>query len=285
MALEIMKENVQIIQSLSDYPNQEEGLTAGEMKAKFDEAAVRLKKYLNDLVVPEINGKLSGDELNKAVSDAVELAFQSFDPAKIGAAPAGYGINNDFKTVATTAALDSYFTCGWVRFINTATDDLLMGYRTAIIRVDSFSNSTGNELLFQTAYLFSGAEQSVGKIQRFCTKGSWQPWEWIDPPMELGTEYRTTQRHNGKCVYAMRIDCGAMPNKSSKTISYAVPSGKVSGVLSCVGHTSQGDPLPYVTSSSNYQIAGTPGSVIITTNLDKTTTTATATIRYWKSVD
>lgn len=137
--------------------------------------------------------------------------------AEIGAAPAGYGLNNDFVTVNNTAALDSYFTCGWVRFINTVTDDLLMGYRTAIIRVDSYSNSTGNELLFQTAYLFSGAEQSVGKIQRFCTKGSWQPWEWVNPLMAIGTEYRTTERYMGKPVYARLVNLGAMPNATSKT--------------------------------------------------------------------
>lgn len=31
--------------------------------------------------------------------------------------------------------------------------------------------------------------------------GKWQPVEWINPPMELGTEYRTTERYLGKTVY------------------------------------------------------------------------------------
>lgn len=31
--------------------------------------------------------------------------------------------------------------------------------------------------------------------------GVWQPWEWVNPPMVPGVEYRTTKRHNGKPVY------------------------------------------------------------------------------------
>ena len=34
---------------------------------------------------------------------------------------------------------------------------------------------------------------------------SWQPFEWVDPPMEKDTEYRTTERHNGNPVYVERI--------------------------------------------------------------------------------
>lgn len=39
----------------------------------------------------------------------------------------------------------------------------------------------------------------------------WKPWEWIDPPMEAGVEYRTTERWMGKPVYTKLIDCGALP--------------------------------------------------------------------------
>lgn len=34
--------------------------------------------------------------------------------------------------------------------------------------------------------------------------GNWQPWEWINPPLLDGIEYRTTERHVGGPVYAMR---------------------------------------------------------------------------------
>ena len=48
-------EAVNIISQLTDYPNQEDGLTADELKAKFDKAATLIKEYLNDVIVPAIN--------------------------------------------------------------------------------------------------------------------------------------------------------------------------------------------------------------------------------------
>lgn len=44
---------------------------------------------------------------------------------------------------------------------------------------------------------------------------SWSEWEWENPPMIVGQEYRTTKRYEGKPVYAKYIDCGAMPAGSS----------------------------------------------------------------------
>lgn len=38
--------------------------------------------------------------------------------------------------------------------------------------------------------------------------GSWQPLEWKNPPMVANTEYRTTERINGKAVYKMADSAG-----------------------------------------------------------------------------
>lgn len=40
--------------------------------------------------------------------------------------------------------------------------------------------------------------------------GVWQPWEWVNPPMQLGVEYRTTERFLGKPVYVKAINFGAV---------------------------------------------------------------------------
>lgn len=203
MALEIMKENVQIIQSLSDYPNQEEGLTAGEMKAKFDEAAVRLKNYLNDLVVPEINGKLSGDELNKAVSDAVELAFQSFDLMKIGAAPAGFGLGTTgkVKTIQAVSELDAILQNGWYA-IYASTMQYIGGipFHSVTLEVSLYNDTQGHQTL-----RFIGNNTVCRRVM---SGGAWGEWEFENPPMVVGTEYRTTERYEGKTVYVKTINAG-----------------------------------------------------------------------------
>ena len=37
---------------------------------------------------------------------------------------------------------------------------------------------------------------------------TWGEWEWVNPPMAIGVEYRTTERWNGKPVYTALVDCG-----------------------------------------------------------------------------
>ena len=49
--------------------------------------------------------------------------------------------------------------------------------------------------------------------------------EWVNPPMSLGIEYRTTERWNGKPVYVMALDYGPLPNS---TATYADIPGWVS---------------------------------------------------------
>ena len=36
------------------------------------------------------------------------------------------------------------------------------------------------------------------------------PMEWLNPPMKLGVEYRTTERYNGKPVYKVALETGAL---------------------------------------------------------------------------
>ena len=48
--------------------------------------------------------------------------------------------------------------------------------------------------------------------------------EWINPPMVVGNEYRTTERWNGKVVYTMFKHCGATSTRTSTSS----PSGATS---------------------------------------------------------
>lgn len=43
--------------------------------------------------------------------------------------------------------------------------------------------------------------------------------EWLNPPMVVGEEYRTTERNNGKVVYAMKVDCGAWADKKQINVN------------------------------------------------------------------
>lgn len=56
-----------------------------------------------------------------------------------------------------------------------------------------------------------------------CNEGSgsaWKSWEWVSPPMVVGTEYRTTQRWMNAPVYTKIIGCGTASN--GKEVDYGL---------------------------------------------------------------
>lgn len=52
--------------------------------------------------------------------------------------------------------------------------------------------------------------------------GVWQPFEWVNPPMDLGVEYRTTERYLGKPVYVKVVDCGNLPDGTTKEVAHGI---------------------------------------------------------------
>lgn len=54
MALQKLTKDMQIIAKLDDEPNDVGGLTADELKAKFDEAGETIKSYLNDVLLKQL---------------------------------------------------------------------------------------------------------------------------------------------------------------------------------------------------------------------------------------
>lgn len=54
MAFEKFNKDMKIISALDDEPNDVGGLTAAELKAKFDEGGEAIKRYLNDTLIPAV---------------------------------------------------------------------------------------------------------------------------------------------------------------------------------------------------------------------------------------
>lgn len=88
MALTKLTKDMAIIQKLDDEPNDVGGLTAAELKAKFDEAGETVKEYLNETLLAELDGDdaaaslgavLNGERMSvQKALDLLQLAsFQS----------------------------------------------------------------------------------------------------------------------------------------------------------------------------------------------------------------
>lgn len=57
MALSKFEKDMAIISALDDEPNDVGGLTAAELKGKFDEGGQAIKQFLNETLTPQIDSE------------------------------------------------------------------------------------------------------------------------------------------------------------------------------------------------------------------------------------
>ena len=94
--------------------------------------------------------------------------------------------------------------------------------------------------------------------------------EWINPPMLVGVEYRTTERYDGKPVYVKVVDYGSMPNNTEAS-NYVLSAGL--NIISLSGfavHSSYNVPIPGHNSIRNMGYTRSSGNLWISTNTDAT---------------
>ena len=67
-------------------------------------------------------------------------------------------------------------------------------------------------------------DQSGSGLRRNSVDGgaTWNPWEWENPPVADGTEYRTIKRYDGKPVYAKRIVVENAPDSAMAVLSHGL---------------------------------------------------------------
>lgn len=156
-------------------------------------------------------------------------------------APGGYGLGEYAKHVSS-AEIDRTVLNGFYQLSNSITvDGVALYYPRMVVIAGDEKN------LIQELYSIVGNN----KLRRQCENSVWQPWEWENPPMQLGVEYRTTKRCEGKPVYAKRISLGALPNNSEKTVSYEV-----------IGYTPVSHEETFV-STSGWKLCTYPDIVVI----------------------
>lgn len=145
--------------------------------------------------------------------DMVDQVGQTITPADIGAAPGGYGLG-EAKSFSM-ADIDTIVRPGFYSSNGTAT---IGGFTTSRwwMLVKAYGN--GTYFVTQEIYTFSGA---LGlKLERHKVNGNWLEWEWVNPPMVVGVEYRTTERYNGSPVYTKLVELGNLPNASTKDVQF-----------------------------------------------------------------
>lgn len=139
-----------------------------------------------------------------------------------GKAPAGYGLGED---ISGEINLDTVTKSG--NYKGEIDLGQMIGTATVWCKADMSSPDCGA----MTAY---GEVMGGVSLHRTKSNGVWGQWEWIDPPMKPGVEYRTTARWDGKAVYTKLIDFGPLPNATTKTVS---ANTKCTAVIHAYGYT------------------------------------------------
>jgi hypothetical protein len=105
--------------------------------------------------------------------------------------------------------------------------------------------------------------------------------EWINPPMALGEEYRTTERLDKLVVYTKMTSFGEMPHNSSKTVQNVVANGSIFFVDGIVFNA---DGIPIVTFATNQSVSCDFAGrhVSVETTWDFNNCTAYLIVKYYK---
>ena len=201
----------------------------------------------------------SGDYNATQIPVSGEPEAETVAAALSNKAPAGFGFGDAIQEIATTSAEESYETyCAKVDAVLDAMPDktakLVRAYPPAM-----YGNAgTTISLLYKGdanyAVLSNIGSADVGLCGwrmfklRYPSSSSpavWMPFEWENPPMKIGVEYRTTERYDGKPVFVMAVNGGAFPDNSSKIIEVQIPdtSGQVK-MLDCYGVLDNGTQIP-----------------------------------------
>lgn len=216
--------------------------------------------------------------------------------ANINAAPGEFGWGNTLKNVLASDSEDTYETyCGMIDALLAdmpdGTSQLI--YTRGPASTGQYSGA-GNIVAVLSKILGTSASligispdprgTTNGLWRMLKDNGVWRPVEWVNPPMNLGIEYRTTERYLGNPVYVKTVDFGALPNASYKFVG--IESG--ASIIRASGIASNGKTIPgSIGASQREQVLcmGSGNSVEIITYADASNLTATVTAWYTKTTD
>lgn len=126
-------------------------------------------------------------------------------------APGGFGLGGNSKMLTPSDNLDTLMQNGWFQYNENnppkGTLPTALESYASLIRV-----SVAGVTCIQEAFDPTDSD-SHGVVLRRTVDGigagaKIYPWEYENPPMKVGVEYRTTERFWGRPVYYKIVDCG-----------------------------------------------------------------------------
>ena len=197
-------------------------------------------------------------------------------------APAGFGLGGQSKELTSGDDLNTIWENGWYRWGSSSPQNApkmtsdVGGARYIFARV---ANYDSQNVLQEYWSLNQGAQN---KAHRICRNGVWGPLEWINPSMQIGVEYRTTERHNGKPVYKKAVNTGALSAGTSKSVAHGVENINLR-LSALYGINNDGDNLVSNPGITGILVDGS--NITITTAAGFSTSNSWVVIAYTKTTD
>ncbi len=263
--------------------------------------------YVSQYSGEEIDALLRGAGTGTVRYDAAQTltdAQKAQAQGNIGAAPDGYGLGGNEGQTAVAMDFDQMTKNGWYTTQSDTANapvDPVASQRTLIGALHVVSRSL-TSIVVQTLYVWQNSVgfYRSGTLRRIRRNGTWEAWEWIDPPMELTVEYRTTERYLGKPVYAKLITLGNLPNNTEVSVQ-DTSIGGIAHIVDFKGEfiNSSGTPVlipygPNYAGSGKYAVsipvvsqntAGTGIEIRVYTTVDFSAFSATVLVKYTKVSD
>jgi hypothetical protein len=208
---------------------------------------------------PVLTNKVTPDELG-------------ITPAAIGAAPSGFGLgetNGKSCEDCNTALKIGFYILRGTNTLNAPAHGGL-DYAPMIVqrRWGTVIQTVTNDITSARRYSLDDGE-------------TWSEWEYINPPMVAGTEYRTTERYQKNPVYVKLINFGTMPNTTAKSVSL----GTNLNVVSIEGKTTKGNymiPLSNHNGINSVYYNKSDGKLYVETKNDASEWSAEIVVKYTK---
>lgn len=200
----------------------------------------------------------------------------------IGAAPDGFGLGASSQAI--NIDWNEALSNGWWR---DGDDNLLNRPFPGLWGIGLTTNYRKDSHLVQSAFWVDSDGSVYQKIRGRYQGGTWGAWEWVNPPMQLGVEYRTIERYLGKPVYVQLVNFGALGNATTKSVDVAIENVDKIPVL---GGTAL--EVPLIPGSYNGAISGISATrtsakitISITTTADLSWMQAEVLLGYTKTTD
>lgn len=224
----------------------------------------------------------SGDYNATQIPVSGEPEAETVAAALSNKTPAGFGLGGQSKELTSGDDLNTIWENGWYRWGSRSPQNAPKMTSDVGGAGYIFARVTNYDAQNVLQEYWSLNQSAQNKAHRICRNGVWGPLEWINPSMQIGVEYRTTERHNGKPVYKKAVNTGALSAGTSKSVAHGVEN--IGLRLSALyGINNDGDNLVGNPGITGILVGGS--NITITTAAGFSTSNSWVVIAYTKTTD